>query len=194
MTTDRADAWGAALTEDQRWELYRAHYAHPSWEAVVDWAVTEFAEAGLDRPTRSAYYRFRQRMAERESEHRIEMAITEKSRIAKEMDQIGEISPELKRAFEQRALESELRGDHQGAEKWLTLALGLGDAMNKRTALEIKAQAQQRAERQLALAREKFEAAEARLSAARDAMKRLNEAGGLSPEARAEIEKAMGIL
>jgi hypothetical protein len=191
MTADRIDAWGATLTEEQRWELYRAHYAHSSWEGVADWAE---AELGIERPTRSAYYRFRSRMAERESEHRIEMAITEKNRISREMDVIGEISPELKRAFEQRSLESELRGDHQGAEKWLTLALGLGDAMNKKAALEIKAQAQQRAERQLDLAREKFEAAEARLSAARDAMKRLNDSGGLSPEARAEIEKAMGIL
>jgi len=191
MTADRIDAWGANLTEAQRWEVYQAHYTHASWEAVADWAEAEFS---IERPTRSAYYRFRSRMAERESEHRIEMAITEKGRISREMDAIGEISPELKRAFEQRSLESELRGDHQGAEKWLKLALNLGDAMNNKAELALKAKAQERAERQLELAREKFAAAEARLSAARDAMKRLNDSGGLSPEARAEIEKAMGIL
>lgn len=191
MTAERTDAWGATLSEEDRWKLYQAHYTHSSWDAVAEWAQ---AELGIEQPTRSAYYRFRSRMAERESEHRIEMAITEKTRISREMDQIGEISPELKRAFEQRSLESELRGDHQGAEKWLKLALHLGDAMNSKIELEIKAQAQRRAEDQLSLAREKFEAAENRLQAARDAMKRLDEAGGLTPEARAEIEKAMGIL
>jgi hypothetical protein len=160
---DRIDAWGATLTEEQRWELYRAHYTHDSWEAVCDWAVAEFS---IEPPTRSAYYRFRSRMAERESEHRIEMAITEKGRISREMDAIGEISPELKRAFEQRSLESELRGDHQGAEKWLKLALNLGEAMNNRAELALKAKAQERAENQLALMREKFEAAERRAALA----------------------------
>ena len=163
MTADRIDAWGANLTEAQRWELYQAHYLHASWEAVCDWAE---AELSIERPTRSAYYRFRSRMAERESEHRIEMAITEKGRISREMDAIGEISPELKRAFEQRSLESELRGDHQGAEKWLKLALNLGDAMNNKAELALKAKAQERAENQLALMREKFEAAERRAALA----------------------------
>jgi len=60
--------------------------------------------------------------------------------------------------------------------------------------LKLKAEAEKRARENLRLAREKFEAAEARLNAARDAMQRLNDSGGLSPEARAEIEKAMGIL
>lgn len=60
--------------------------------------------------------------------------------------------------------------------------------------LKLKREAEARASGSLRLAREKFEAAEARLNAARDAMARLDASGGLSAEARAEIEKAMGIL
>lgn len=163
MTSERTGAWGATLSEDDRWKVYQAHFTHPSWDSVCDWAEAEF---GIEQPTRSAYYRFRARMVERESEHRIEMAITEKGRISREMDAIGEISPDLKRAFEQRSLESELRGDHQGAEKWLKLALNLGEAMNNRAELALKAKAQERAENQLALMREKFEAAERRAALA----------------------------
>jgi hypothetical protein len=140
-------------------------------------------------------------MAARESEHRIELAITEKARIGREMEQIGEITPELRRAFEQRALESELRGDHQGAEKWLALSLELGEAINrkreqerKEAELQLKRQAESRAGDQLRLQREKFEAAERRIQAAREAVARLNESGGLSAEGRAEIERAMGVL
>jgi hypothetical protein len=49
-------------------------------------------------------------------------------------------------------------------------------------------------EEALRLDREKFEAAERRLAAARDTLARLDASGGLSQEARAEIEKAMGVL
>lgn len=46
----------------------------------------------------------------------------------------------------------------------------------------------------LRLAREKFEAQERRNREAREALTRAAERGGLSAEARAEIEKAMGLL
>jgi len=154
MTDDRTDAWGATLTEDQRWELDKAHYAHPSWDAVCEWAALEY---GLPVPTRSAYYRFRQRLAERESEHRIEMAITEKARIGREMSEIGDLNPALIQAFQQRALESELRGDSNGAEKWLTLALDLGAGMAKKVELELKKQAEARQREALQFNRDKFE-------------------------------------
>jgi hypothetical protein len=154
MSDDRTDAWGATLTEDQRWQLYRAHYAHPSWDAVCAWAETEF---GIPIPTRSAYYRFRQRMAERESEHRIELAITEKTRIGREMAEIGDLNPALIQAFQQRALESELRGDSNGAEKWLTLALDLGAGMAKKVELDLKRKAEARQREALQFNRDKFE-------------------------------------
>jgi hypothetical protein len=191
MTDERKDAWCAAIPESARWQVYDRHAAAKSWIECADWAAAEF---GVEIPSRSAYYRFRERMAEQESEHRIELAVTEKSRIGREMGAIGEISPDLIRAYEQRAMETELRGDHDGSHKWLRLALALGEALNRKAELHIKAAAESRAGESLALAREKFEAAERRLSAARDAMARLNESGGLTPEARAEIERAMGVL
>ncbi len=58
----------------------------------------------------------------------------------------------------------------------------------------LKQRAQVTKDEQLRLAREKFEASEARLNAARETLKRLDASGGLSAEARAEIEKAMGVL
>ncbi len=60
--------------------------------------------------------------------------------------------------------------------------------------LEIKRKALEVKERKLDLDREKFEAAEARLAAATAAISRLKESGGISEEARKEIEKAMGLL
>lgn len=58
----------------------------------------------------------------------------------------------------------------------------------------IKREANATKKEALELMRKKFEAAEARITATRDALKKLNQSGGLTPEARAEIEKAMGLL
>jgi len=154
MTTDRKDAWCSQLSEDDAWAVYDAHATAKSWEACAAKAVEDHNVA---MPTRSTYYRFRERMAVRKSEHRIELAITEKARIGREMDAIGEINPELKRAFEQRALESELRGDHQGADKWMKLALALGEAMNRKIELELKRQIAERGDKALALQVKKFQ-------------------------------------
>jgi len=191
MTQARTDAWCSGLPEADQWTVYDRHAQSKSWTACAQWAVEEY---GVELPSRSAYYRFRERMAANESEFRIELAITEKGRVGRELEQIGDIPPTLIKAYQQRALESELRGDHEASDKWLTLALDLGHAMNERAKLQLKQEAEARAGDALTLAREKFEAAERRMNAARDAMQRLNESGGLTPEARAEIEKAMGVL
>lgn len=154
MTTDRIDSWLGELGEEDRWKVYAKHATSKSWEACAQWAAEEY---GVEMPARSAYYRFRQRMAERESEHRIEMAITEKARIGREMAEIGDLNPALIQAFQQRALESELRGDSNGAEKWLTLALDLGAGMAKKVELDLKKQAEARQREALQFNRDKFE-------------------------------------
>lgn len=108
----------------------------------------------------------------------------------------GQFSAAALEAIEQKVFALALDPESSSTEvkSLAQILMQRGDQDIRRGELALKAKAQERAERQLELAREKFEAAERRLSAAREAMERLNEAGGLSPEARAEIEKAMGIL
>jgi len=72
--------------------------------------------------------------------------------------------------------------------------MAIGDKIIRSGDLDIKRRAQGTKEETLRLARQKFESAEARLAAARQTIERLNQSGGLTPEARAEIEKAMGML
>ncbi len=108
----------------------------------------------------------------------------------------GQFSAAALEAIEQKvfALALDPESSSKEVKSLAQILMQRGDQDIRRGELALKAKAQERAERQLELAREKFEAAERRLSAAREAMERLNESGGLSPEARAEIEKAMGIL
>jgi hypothetical protein len=85
-------------------------------------------------------------------------------------------------------------GDAATASTYTRMALDLAAAQAKRSDLDLKARAQETKDAALRLAREKFEAAEARLAAARKTLETLNQSGGLTPEARAQIEKAMGML
>lgn len=186
----RIDAWDAALTEAQRWQVYDRLRTQP-WHAAAAWAAEEFRLESA--PGRAAVYRFAARMRAMESAHRVERALAARDEagalVAARTDDAETIA-----AYKAMAQELALDGRADEALAYTRMALDLAAQRTKAREVELKAAAQATKDAALKLAREKFEAAEARLRAARDAVARLGAAGGLSEEARREIERAMGVL
>ena len=188
----RCDAWYADLDEVTRWKIYdKARRA--SWYVVSVWAQKEF---GLKRaPGRRAVYDFKSFMRENESAHRIEETITAKREVGTMAQAAGIDNQDLISAYITMGADLAMRtGVADDAKKFTGMAMDLAASQAKMFELDLKKRAQATKDEQLKLAREKFEAAENRLTAARDAIARLDQSGGITPEARAEIEKAMGLL
>jgi hypothetical protein len=189
LNKPRSDAWDAELTEAQRWQAY-AKFRRSSWFEVSAWAAAQF---GVDAPSRSALYRWSARMREQESAHRIEQSIVAREEIGTLASTVASDSA-LIDAYKTLAADLALKGNAADAVKFTVMAMELGNGQRKAAELELKARAQETKDAVLKLAREKFEAAEARLVATRTTLERLNQSGGLTAEARAEIEKAMNLL
>lgn len=191
MSKLRTDSWAANLTEEQSWALYyKARGLR--WNEAADWAVKEY---GVEAPSRTAFYAWLGRMRKEESAHRLEQAATaaaEAAALAK-----TKTSDEAQiAAYKAMATELALRtGSAKEAEKFIQMAATLADKRLKAAELKLKDRAQQTKDETLRLAREKFEAAEKRLAAVQEAVKaaRAND-GGLSEEALAKIEQAVGML
>jgi len=186
----RLDAWDAGLPAPQRWQAYdRA--VRSRWYEFSAWAKSEF---GLRRePGRNAVYSFKSRMRRSESAHRIEQAVQARDEIGA-LANTAAADAALIDAYKSLAADLALKGNASDAVKYTVMAMEIGTAQRKAAELELKRRAQETKDEQLKLAREKFEAAEARIAATRKAVERLNQTGGLTAEARKEIEKAMGML
>lgn len=191
MSKLRTDSWASSLTEEQSWQLYYKSRAL-KWNEAADWAVKEF---GVDAPSRTAFYAWLGRMRKEESAHRLEQAATaaaEAAALAKTQAK----DDALIGAYKAMAAELALRtGSAKEAEKFVNMAATLADRRLRAEELKLKAAAQGTKDEQLKLAREKFEAAEKRLSAVQEAVKAARATdGGLSEEALAKIEQAVGML
>jgi hypothetical protein len=187
----RSDAWDADLDEAQRWQAY-AQFRRSSWFDVSAWVANQF---GIPAPSRSALYRWASRMREQESAHRLEQAIIARDEVGVMAASAGQSDSALIECYKTMAADLALRqGDAKTAYTYTAMAMDLAAAQTKKVEVELKARAQTTKDEALRLAREKFEAAEARIAATRKTIERLNQTGGLTPEARAEIEKAMGML
>ncbi len=187
----RSDSWDAPLTESQRWQAY-AQFRRSPWYEVSAWAAKEFA---IDPPSRSALYRWSARMRDMESGHRLEQSIVARAEVGALAASAGQCDSDLIECYKTLAADIAMRdGDAKTAYLYTSMAMDLAAAQLKRREIELKARAQDTKDDTLRLAREKFEAAEARIAATRKTIERLNQSGGLTPEARAEIEKAMGML
>ena len=189
LSKPRSDAWDAGLTEAQRWQAY-GQFRRAPWFEVSKWISEQF---GMDAPSRSALYRWAARMREQESAHRLEQAITAREEIGTLASTVA-TDAALIDAYKTLAADLALKGNATDAVKFTVMAMELGNGQRKQIELELKGRAQHTKDEALRLAREKFEAAEARIIATRKTIERLNQTGGLTPEARAEIEKAMGML
>ena len=187
----RSDAWCASLSEAQRWDIY-FRMQRGRWTEVCKWISKEL---DINPPSRSALYEFTKRMREAESGHRIEQAILARQEAGELASKGSQNDEDLIETYKAMAADLALRlGDAEGATAFTKLALDLADAHNQQAIIDLKSKAQATKDKQLKLAREKFEAAENRLQATADVVKQLNATGGLTPEAREIIEKAMGML
>jgi len=163
----RADAWDAPLSEAQRWAAYARMRRHP-WHVVAAWIADEYA---VPAPSRTALYRWAARMRKLESAHRIEQAITARDEAAQLAAAAGQDDAQLIEAYKALAADMALRdGDAKAATRFLKMALDLADQNRTRAEPDLKARAQDTKDKALRLAREKFEAAEARLAEARAAI------------------------
>lgn len=190
MAKLRTDSWAAGLTEDQSWSLYyKARGLR--WNEAAEWAVKEF---GIEPPSRTAFYAWMSHMREEESAHRLEQAATaaaEAAALAKTQAKddafIG--------AYKAMAAELALRtGSAKEAQKFVEMAASLADRQLHAEELKLKAAAQGTKDETLKLAREKFEAAEKRLKAVKDAVNSAKSKGGLTKETLRQIEEAAGLL
>lgn len=160
-TKRRIDAWDAPLTEAQRWQAYGRMRTRP-WQDVAAWVAEEF---GIGEPSRSAIYRFVDRMRPLEAARRLEEALAARDEagalVAARTDDADTIA-----AYKALAQDLALRGDAETARTYTRMALDLAGQQITKAELQLKERrlAQQRDAQRLA--REKFEAAEARATAA----------------------------
>ena len=166
MSKTRIDSWASSLTEEQGWTLYyKARVCQ--WQVAAQWAAKEFS---LPRaPSRTGFYAWLSSMREREHEHRMREAAV----AAAEAAALGRTATKdeaLIAAFKSLATEAALRTDAKTAVSFVQSAMAIQDRLQKDADLDIKARAQKTKEADLALAREKFEAAEKRLNAAAKAV------------------------
>jgi len=190
MSKTRIDSWAADLSEEQSWSLYYKAMRCQCQEAAA-WSVKEF---GLDRmPSRSSFYEWLKQMRAKEHEHRMCQAAI----AAAEAAALGEKATKdeaIIQALKTLATEAALQSDAKTASSLIQSAMAIKDRLQKAADLELKGKAQATKEADLALAREKFEAAEKRLSAVQDAVKTAKNKGGLTEETLKRIEEAAGLL
>jgi hypothetical protein len=187
----RIDAWDAPLKEADRWNAY-AKFQVSSWQDVSKWIGETFA---IRPPGRASLYRWARRMREMESAHRIEQAITARDEAGALAAAACPDDPALIAAYKALAADLALRnGDAAAAAAFTKMALDIAAQQTKSAELALKSRAQGTKDETLRLARQKFEAAEARIAKIRDAVGEARNRGGLTPETLKKIEEAAGLL
>jgi len=168
MSKTRIDSWAAKLAESEEaeWSLfYKAMRCQ--WQEAAAWAVKEF---GLERmPSRSSFYDWLKAMRAKEHEHRMGQAAIAAAEAAA-LGQKATKDEAIIQALKTLATEAALQSDAKTANSLIQSAMAIKDRLQKETDLELKSRAQDTKEADLALAREKFEAAEKRLNAATKAV------------------------
>ncbi len=188
----RSDAWYAALSEDRCWALYET-VRHMNFVEALD--VIEKNYPDLPLPKRTAWYKFLETMREADQERRIERAAQSASEATKFASCAGVADAHLIETYKTLGADIALRtGDSQAAERFTHMAMAIADRALKSKELALKVRAQETKDEQLRLAREKFEAAEKRLNAVKDAVATAKTAGGLTEETLKKIEEAAGLL
>ena len=179
--TVRADSWAAPLSAAQMWAIYDFHYnpdggAAGKWDVTVEWAEKEFE---LPRkPGREAFYKWLRSMRELAPAHRREVRETADEIAAEGAKSLSVTDEQIVAFVKSRALDAAtVAKNPKEAERFIRIADSLIRAGQKSAELRLKGEelalktaAQQTRDEQLKLAREKFEAAERRESAAKAAL------------------------
>lgn len=183
----RADAWWTALGEEECWEVWGKMRRMP-WHEVAKWLREE---KGLE-VSRSALYRFGDWIRPQQGTRRMELAALARTE-AEGLAKAAGASQDVAMAFMTMGVEAGIRTeDPAAASAWIKMAASLMDAARKDAELRLREEAQKTAAGQLALAREKFEAAEKREAAIAEAADAAR-GGKIDPAALAdEIDKILG--
>lgn len=183
----RIDAWCAPLSEAQRWDVYY-RTKRGRWTEVCAWIEKEF---DINPPSRTALYDFAKRMRVSESSHRIEQAVIARQEAGELAASAGQNDLDLIEAYKAMGADLALSlNDAAGATAFTKLALDLAASHNDKVTLELKAAAQKTKDKQLKLAREKFEAAEKRLNEVQNTVMNTK----MTPEERqAKLKEIFGL-
>lgn len=158
ISKTRTDAWDAPLTEEQRWKAY-AVLRRGQWYELSEWVAEEY---GIVPPSRSGVYRWAKRMRKQESARRLDQALVARAEIAALAGTTAG-KDQMIAGWLAMATELGLSSDADTAERFTKMAMSLAAQQIAQAELELKKQRlHQQADAQQ-LAREKFEAAEARL-------------------------------
>lgn len=174
----RLDAWGEQLPEEKRWEIYNLTKP-PSPEEVEGRECSDGRSPGgqssrpwlrdferdvkpyLERerifvPGRTAWYRFLARMRKLE---RVKLVaeVEGSAETAKDIARVNIDFAKAAEAFKALAVDAAMSGDDQTAQTYARAAAAFRDQDLKSRELSLKEERQKTAEKQLALAREKFE-------------------------------------
>ena len=166
MSKTRSDAWGSELPEELRWRLYDELGAGAFGEETI----MRIAKLGAQPPSRAGWYRFLARMRQADAERRIAkiaQSVAEAERVA---GKHGVSAPVLVETLKTLAVDRAMTGDDTAAQKFAAAAASIWDRAQREREIELKQAAQATRDEQLKLAREKFEAAERRESAAKSAL------------------------
>lgn len=186
----RSDAWYSALSESQQWQLYAIAKRTRNWAEVVQAARNNFELTA--EVSRSGFYRWRDHMRQLDAEQR-RLSIIASQAQAREVAASYDIKdPVFVNALLAFATDRAACDDTDDAAKLIHAAMSIKDRIQRDAELKIRSARQKTADDQLALAREKFEAAEKRLAA----MAELSDAarGGKVDPAKVadEIDRILG--
>lgn len=174
----RIDRWDAALPEALRWRAYEA-FARCRYAGFLAWCAKEIPETSV--PSRTALYAWASQMRTQEQAHRLCNARQAQAEAGQIAEAGGVADETLAAALKALASDIVLRtGNVADATALIKSAVALRESGTKAEAL--------------ALARAKFEAAERRLDAVREAVGQAKSEGGLTPETLRKIEQAAGLL
>lgn len=176
MSKVRSDSWAGQLTLDEQAEIYESWIAFKGkWEDFADWIAKTYENArrpsrtslydwagdndeGEPGPGKSAYLQVRSARIRSAGQQMVEWA---KSR--------GDVmTDDIAQGFLSLACEAQSTGSLKERSSLVGDYCNLVDRILKQKDLDLKAKAQATKDDQLKLAREKFEAAEKRLNAAKD--------------------------
>ncbi len=188
MRKDRTDSPLAALDDAQRDALYAA-LSSQSYGAAVKWAAENL---GVETSV-AALARWRSRQASARLQRQLRQSVEASAAFDAKVDQ-EVLDRRMGNALKSAFFAAVSSGDAEAIIDFAQTAMEHNRGERAKVELQIRRQAQDTRRAALELLQKKFEASEARLAASRDAVARLSQSGGLTPEARAEIEKAMGLL
>lgn len=182
----RVDAWGESLTQEVKARLYAwTKPLAPNEETrpylkSYDEALAQLSLEGIVAPSRAAWYRFLSRMR-REERLSLVYRVASSAGTAKDVAGMAKVSDAVAaETFKALAVDAAMAGDEKTASLYAGAAAAISTRLQK--------------DKELALKRAKFEAAEKRLEDVQNAVKTAKASGGLTPETLKTIEEAAGLL